>query len=114
MAKGEPRLQRQSWRTTRLGRGHPWLCRRPEQLRRLIRSAEQLTWTPALLETLMEELYCDADDGVAAYLGDLKRLPRRRYPQAIAIALALRHSWRAQDFSAFNRRLASRGLVSDT
>ena len=35
----------------------------------------------------------------------LRALPRRRYPQAIAVALILRHSWRADDLAWILRRL---------
>jgi len=39
--------------------------------------------------TLIEELYVEAEFN--AHLGDPEILPSRRYPQAIALALALRH-----------------------
>lgn len=55
------------------------------------------------MDVLIEELY--VEDDFNALLGDPKRLPRRRYPQAILLALALRHSWRPDDLGCILRRL---------
>lgn len=55
------------------------------------------------MDVLIEELYVEEDFN--ALLGDPKRLPRRRYPQAILLALALRHSWRPDDLACVLRRL---------
>jgi len=53
---------------------------------------------------LMEELH--VDDSLEHLLGcSLHSLGRSRYPQAIAIALALRHSWRPDDLADVIRRL---------
>ncbi len=55
------------------------------------------------MTALIEELY--VEDDFHALLGDPKDLPRRRYPQAVALALALRHSWRPDDLACILRRL---------
>jgi len=49
-------------------------------------------WSPALFTTLLEEL--GENDGVESLLGPMpKDLDVVAYPQAIALALILRHSW---------------------
>jgi hypothetical protein len=63
-----------------------------------------------LLELLIEEMY--VDDGIEELLGDcLHDLPKRRYPQAIARALLLRHSWRADDLACLIERLGLTGSL---
>lgn len=65
---------------------------------------KSLPWSSNLLELLIEELYID--DSLEELLGErLQDLPRRRYPQAIALALALRHSWRADDLASILEQL---------
>jgi hypothetical protein len=56
------------------------------------------------LELLIEELYIDEsiDDLLGAHP---RNLPTRRYPEAIAVALILRHSWRADDLACIVERL---------
>jgi hypothetical protein len=56
------------------------------------------------LEVLIEELYID--ESIDDLLGEHPRdLPTRRYPEAIAVALILRHSWRADDLAWIVERL---------
>jgi hypothetical protein len=38
-------------------------------------------------------------------VGNLDRVPRRRWPQVVAIALALRHSWRRKGLERIAKRL---------
>ena len=57
-----------------------------------------------MLELLIEELYID--ESIEALLGEHPHaLPTRRYPEAIAVALILRHSWRADDLVCIVERL---------
>ena len=65
---------------------------RPRVLRQFAGRARQLTWSRALLKFVVEELY--PDDLFAEIVGDLDRVPRRLWPQVLAVAVALRHSWR--------------------
>lgn len=52
----------------------------------------------------MQELYVDEE--IAKTLGRAPtQLPRRQYAQAIAVALVLRHSWRADDLADILDRL---------
>lgn len=77
---------------------------RPRALRAAVVAVKSITWSPDLLELLMEEMY--VDQSVEEVLDkQLRALPRRRYPQAIAVALILRHSWRADDLAWILRRL---------
>ena len=61
-------------------------------------------WTLALIQALLEELY--VDDSIVDLFGELRLIPVARYPQLIAVALALRHSWRPDDFNRFTHRFA--------
>lgn len=77
---------------------------RPRLLRSAVAATESLRWSPALLGLLLEELY--ADDGLAELLGThVEALDTRQYPQAIALALLLRHSWRPDDLASILDRL---------
>jgi hypothetical protein len=63
-----------------------------------------LSWTPALLKALIEELHVES--ALEELLGvPVQALRSRRYPQALAIALILRHSWRADDLDEILKRL---------
>jgi hypothetical protein len=72
-------------------------------LRRFVARASRLRWTPRFLQLLLDELL--VGDELHALIGDVGILPRRRYPQAVAVALALRHSYREDLLRAFLRRL---------
>lgn len=53
---------------------------------------------------LFEELY--VDDNLEELLGArVRELQKRRYPQAIAIALVLRHSWQPGNLACILERL---------
>jgi hypothetical protein len=66
----------------------------------------KISWSANLVTVLIEELYVEEE--FKALLGNPEALPRRRYPQAIALALALRHSWRSDDLACILRRLRIR------
>ena len=56
------------------------------------------------MEVLLEELY--VDNGLDELLGKSStELRVRDYPQAVAVALILRHSWRADDLACILARL---------
>ena len=65
---------------------------RPRALRLFAARTATLPWSRALLKLVVRELY--PDDLFAELIGNLDRVPRRRWPQVIALAVALRHSWR--------------------
>jgi hypothetical protein len=58
-----------------------------------------------------------ADELFIALVGDPKTIPPRRYAHAVAVAIALRHSWRPDDLDAVADRLGvseARGRTSRT
>ena len=71
----------------------------------------KLAWSKILFAALLDELNVDAtfNDLVGRTTG----LPTRRYPQATAVALALRHSWRREDLVKFARRLGVKLTAKD-
>jgi hypothetical protein len=77
---------------------------RPRILRRAVAETASLPWSPALLELLLDEL--SAYEGLEELLGShVRRFQKRQYPQAIAMALLLRHSWLADDLAWMLERL---------
>ena len=77
---------------------------RPRAVRSAVAATTSLRWSPALMEVLLEELY--ADDGIEELLGTPPdQLRVRQYPKAVAVALILRHSWRADDLACILARL---------
>lgn len=82
------------------------LSRVRERARRvsgLGRAVRGLRWTPGLVQLVLEELHV-VDEIAAVALGE--RLDSRQAAPTIAAAVALRHTWRADDFRRITRRLA--------
>ena len=76
---------------------------RPRAMRVFAARAATLTWSRALLKAIVEELY--PDDLFTELIGNLDRIPPRHWPRVIAIAVALRHSWRRDGLERVARRL---------
>ena len=77
---------------------------RPRAVRSAVSATAMLRWSPSLMEVLLEELY--VDDGLEGLLGKSRGdLQVRQYPGAVAAALILRHSWRADDLACILERL---------
>lgn len=76
---------------------------RPRALQRFAASARTLRWSPALLKAVVEELY--PDRLLADFVGDLDRVPARQWPRVLAIAVALRRSWRREGLMRLARQL---------
>src|SRR5688500_14713141 len=77
---------------------------RPRTVRSAVSATASIRWSPSLMKVLVEELY--VDDGLEELLGRAPgRLQVRQYPQAVAVALILRHSWRADDLACILERL---------
>jgi hypothetical protein len=77
---------------------------RPRAVRSAVSATAMLRWSPSLMEVLLEELY--VDDGLEGLLGKSpSQLHIRQYPGAVAAALILRHSWRADDLACILERL---------
>jgi hypothetical protein len=76
---------------------------RPRAIRTFAVRAAKLTWSRALLKVVVEELY--PDDLFTELVGNLDRVPSRQWPRVLAIAVALRHSWRRDRLARVARRL---------
>ena len=76
---------------------------RPRALRLFAARTTKLQWSRALLKLVVHELY--PDDLFSELIGNLDRVPSRRWPQVIALAVALRYSWRQDGLSRIVRSL---------
>lgn len=76
---------------------------RPHLLRLFAERAATLGWSRTLLNVLLDELH--TEEPFTELVGSSRHLPVRRYPQAIAVAIALRHSWRPDDLARLAKRL---------
>ena len=76
---------------------------RREALAGAVAQTAGLDWSPRLLRLLLEELYVDEE--VEDLLGPASRVAITEFPQVIAVALALRYSWRRDTFRDFLNRL---------
>src|ERR1700726_2905086 len=76
---------------------------RPHAMRLFAARTARLHGSRTLLKLLVEELY--PDDLFTELVGDLDRVPLRRWPQVVAIAVALRHSWRRDSLASIAKRL---------
>ena len=76
---------------------------RPRTMRRFAARARTLTWSRALVKLVLEELF--PDDLFTELVGSVDRIPPRQWPRVVAIAVALRHSWRRDGLSRIARRL---------
>ena len=74
-------------------------------MRLIAHGTKNLTWNRRLLGLLLEELH--VDDLFFDLVGP-RGLPTKRYPQAVAIAVALRHSWRPDDLFGIARKVGIR------
>jgi hypothetical protein len=78
-------------------------CVRPQLLTSLVEQARDLSWSQRLIGLLLEELHIS--DDFDRLIGPTRRLPPTRYPQLLAIALVIRHSWSPQDLARISKRL---------
>ena len=76
---------------------------RPRAMRLFAARAAKLPWSRALLKLVVAELF--PDDLFTELVGHLDRVPRRQWPHVIAIAVALRHSWRRDGLTRIARGL---------
>ena len=76
---------------------------RPRALRLFAARTTKLAWSRALVKLIVDELF--PDDLFTELVGNLDRAPRRQWPRVLAIAVALRHSWRRDGLARVARRL---------
>jgi hypothetical protein len=76
---------------------------RPIVLRAIADQTTGLTLSRRLLKALLDELHIS--DDFDTLIGPTHRLPATHYPQLVAIALLLRHSWCPDDLSRTAKRL---------
>ena len=95
-ARAKQQLDAERWRDER----------RPRAMRSFAAHTRTLPWSRALLKLVVAELF--PDDLFKELVGNLDRVPRRRWPQVIAIAVALRHSWRRDGLEQIANRLRIR------
>jgi ParB/RepB/Spo0J family partition protein len=84
---------------------------RPRAVRLIAERTSKLTWSPMLLRLLLEEIR--PDELFLEVLGKPDRIAVKHYPQALAIALALRHGWQRDDLFVFSKRLGVKVASKD-
>jgi hypothetical protein len=76
---------------------------RPGAMRLFATRTVKLPWSRPLLQLVVDELY--PDDLFTELIGNLDRVPSRQWPRVLAIAVALRCSWRRDGLARVARRL---------
>ena len=84
---------------------------RPRAVRLIADRTAKLPWSRMLLRLLLEDIRID--DLFLDVVGKPEALPVSRYPQAVATALALRHSWQRDDLITFSKRLGVKVTSKD-
>jgi hypothetical protein len=84
---------------------------RPRALGLIASRTAKLPWSRGLIATLLDELNIDAT--FTELVGRPAGLATRKYPQAIAVALALRHSWRREELVKFAKRFGVKLTTKD-
>ena len=76
---------------------------RPRAMRSFAACTARLTWSRPLVKLVVDELY--PDDLFDDLVGNLDRVPRRQWPYVVAIAIALRNSWRPDGLARIAKHL---------
>jgi len=100
-AWAKQREEREQWRNDLRARA----------IRLIAERTATVTWSPMLLRLLLEDV--QPDELFLDVVGKAERLPLKRYAQAVAVALALRHSWDRDDLLRFSKRLGVRVTSKD-
>ena len=96
-------MQHTTWAPERAQVDHWRRKVRPHVLRAIADQTTGLALSRRLLNALLDELHIS--DDFDALIGPTSRLPATHYPQLVAIALLLRHSWCPDDLSRTAKRL---------
>lgn len=100
-AWAKQRAEQERWRTQL----------RQRAVRLIAERTATLAWSPMLLRLLLEDIR--PDELFLQVLGKPDRIAVKRYPQAVALALALRHSWQRDDLLSFSKRLGVKVTSKD-
>jgi len=76
---------------------------RPRLLRLFAERTATLAWSRTLLNLLLDELH--TEEFFTELVGSPRRLSVHRYPQAVAVAIALRNSWQPDQLTRLAKRL---------
>jgi ParB/RepB/Spo0J family partition protein len=110
-AEAERKRQEAAW-ARQLAAEERWrTALRPHALQLIVSRTAKLAWSRGLMTTLLDEFNIDAM--FTELVGRPHSLAARRYPQAIAVALALRHSWRREELVKFARRVGVKLTAKD-
>lgn len=108
-SRHDPRAGKERWPTVSKDRAARRWRRdtRPRIIRTVVSATKALRWSSSLIEAVLEELYVDDhfEELLGRAPGDLRP---GQYPQAIAVALILRHSWHPDDLACMLKRLKFR------
>ena len=110
-AEAARKRQEAAWARQRAAEEHWRTVERPQALQLIASRTAKLSWSRGLMTTLLGELNTDA--AFTELVGRPSGLPTRRYPQAVAVALALRHSWRREELVKFAKRLGVKLTAKD-
>lgn len=105
------RQQEEAWAKQRADQERWRTELRPRAVQLVAERTAKLGWSPMLLRLLLEEI--GSDNVFVDVLGKPDRIPARRYPQAMAVALSLRHGWNRDDFVLFSKRLGVKVTTKD-
>ncbi|MCC7181475.1 MAG: ParB/RepB/Spo0J family partition protein [Acidobacteria bacterium] len=105
------RQQEEAWAKQRAEQERWRKDLRPRAVRLIAERTAKLTWSPMLLRLLLEQIR--PDELFREVLGKPDRIAVKHYPQALAIALALRHGWQRDDLLMFAKRLGVKVTPKD-
>ncbi|MGV3520244.1 ParB/RepB/Spo0J family partition protein [Luteitalea sp.] len=105
------RQQEEAWAKQREERERWQKHLRPQAVRLIADLTAKLAWSPMLLRLLLEEIR--PDELFLDVLDKPDRIAVKRYPQALAVALALRHGWQRDDLLVFSKRLGVKVTSKD-
>lgn len=110
-AEEATRKQEEAWERQRV-EAERWRTElRPRAMRLVAQRTSKLPWSRMLLRLLLEDIR--TDDLFLEVMGKPEALPTSKYPQAIAVALAVRHSWQRESFITFSKRLGVKVTSKD-
>lgn len=103
--------QEEAWAKQRAGAERWRNVERSHAIRLIAERTASLKWSPMLIRLLFEQI--GVDDLFVEVLGRPDRLASKRYPQAVAVALALRRSWKREELLTFSKRLGFKVTSKD-